>query len=533
MARALVLALMLVMGSLAAVTATVAAARRQRHLGLYSSGYASGMAGLWLLSTQGWLPPILSVVAANLLLAWFPLALFVGLRLWLRASPLWPWRFTGYLGGLVAALILGLTVWPSYQFRALAASVLAVVATVDVIVLLGISVKHLSRVLVGALVAVGGGFLVCNLVKIVLLLLPDSAATTMMADTPANVFSFSYALVFCVAWVGLVLVIDSVELIKVLEGKNAELRALATTDTLTGVGNRQALDVRAAAEVERARRYSHPLALILFDLDHFKAVNDAWGHETGDQVLRTAARTVVAGVRDADGVYRWGGEEFIVLVPHTDLRGAEALAESLRQALAGLTHPRAGRVTASFGVSAWQGDLTWQTWFQRADQALYAAKRKGRNRVEVWSLAGETRQPRVALEWSPDWESGDPAIDVDHRYLLDLANRLLDEAADPSPRLDRLFEELDTHLVDHFAAEEAVLEVLDYPDAARHRARHQELLSHVRDLENAHARNETSALELYRFVVKEVIQDHMLTEDMEFVAHTRQTGPSRLARSRS
>lgn len=163
--------------------------------------------------------------------------------------------------------------------------------------------------------------------------------------------------------------------------------ALARTDALTGLANRRAFDEAAEREMRRARRYGSALALIITDIDHFKAINDAHGHACGDQVLVDFARTLLVSVRDVDLVGRWGGEEFVVLMPGTDLDEALRAAERMRLAVAGVPTRFEGRVcgyTASFGVAAFRPeDAGLDALLGRADAALYRAKETGRNRVEV------------------------------------------------------------------------------------------------------------------------------------------------------
>ena len=161
----------------------------------------------------------------------------------------------------------------------------------------------------------------------------------------------------------------------------AALNRQAHSDQLTGLLNRSGLDQQLANEIDYHRQNDHPLSLLLIDLDHFKQVNDEHGHAIGDAVLRTLASQLRAGVREADTVGRWGGEEFVVLLPATDLAGAHRTAEKLRRALA--DHPvfRQYQLTASFGVSTLEADDEGEDLFERADCALYAAKTQGRNRV--------------------------------------------------------------------------------------------------------------------------------------------------------
>jgi diguanylate cyclase (GGDEF)-like protein/PAS domain S-box-containing protein len=164
-----------------------------------------------------------------------------------------------------------------------------------------------------------------------------------------------------------------------------ELRRLALQDGLTGVLNRRAVLRRLREEHERARRGGHGLSVVLLDVDHFKRINDTHGHPAGDAVLREVARRKSASIRPYDAVGRYGGEEFLVVLPGCD--GAEALgvAERLRHALASrpmeTAESLALAVTASFGVAACTGALTDEQLVAQADAALYRAKGEGRNRV--------------------------------------------------------------------------------------------------------------------------------------------------------
>ncbi len=167
--------------------------------------------------------------------------------------------------------------------------------------------------------------------------------------------------------------------------ETAEL--LARTDALTGLANRRAFDETAQMEIQRAQRYGTPLTLILTDLDHFKAINDCYGHDAGDRVLQEFARILTSSMRTVDLVGRWGGEEFAILMPGTDLEEARQAAERMRKEVEQAEIQFATcscRFTASFGVAAFLSDMpTLDSLLGRADLALYRAKRHGRNRVEV------------------------------------------------------------------------------------------------------------------------------------------------------
>ena len=171
-----------------------------------------------------------------------------------------------------------------------------------------------------------------------------------------------------------------------LEEKNRILADIASHDGLTGLVNHAAFMALLAAQVEEARRYRYPIALMMIDIDHFKHINDRYGHQFGDRALVAIARVLAQGKRVSDEAARYGGEEFAILLPHTTLDAAVRLAERLRHAIAalGLEGAEELMLSASFGVAVITEDDTTTTPDQliaRADGAMYQAKREGRNRV--------------------------------------------------------------------------------------------------------------------------------------------------------
>jgi diguanylate cyclase (GGDEF)-like protein/PAS domain S-box-containing protein len=164
-----------------------------------------------------------------------------------------------------------------------------------------------------------------------------------------------------------------------------QLRTLAMTDGLTGLFNRNFFDDRFQREMKRAQRYKRHLSLVMFDLDHFKTINDGYGHGVGDEVLRQVARSAASQLRETDVLARYGGEEFVVLLPELTYGEALAVAEKLRSTIRSSRIPveeETLKCTASFGVSSMlSDDKDFRNILDRADKGLYEAKAKGRNRV--------------------------------------------------------------------------------------------------------------------------------------------------------
>ena len=168
-----------------------------------------------------------------------------------------------------------------------------------------------------------------------------------------------------------------------LARRNLELEELARTDMLTGLANRRHADEVLRRTIASARRHRRPVCAVLVDIDHFKGVNDRYGHAGGDSVLRAVAGRLAAGLREADLAARWGGEEFLLLLPDAD--DATGVCERVRVAISGepvcLDDGTAIGVSASFGWASWTGEETAEALVGRADVALYEAKSGGRDRV--------------------------------------------------------------------------------------------------------------------------------------------------------
>ena len=157
----------------------------------------------------------------------------------------------------------------------------------------------------------------------------------------------------------------------------------ASHDGLTGLYNRRSFEELFEKEMHRSKRYSYPLSIVLFDIDDFKRINDTYGHKIGDEVLIGLSILVPKVIRDSDIIARWGGEEFIIIFPESDLESAKEKAEKIREAIANEIFPSSLRVTCSFGVTTYLKEDTADSLFIRCDDALYKAKADGKNNVKT------------------------------------------------------------------------------------------------------------------------------------------------------
>lgn len=305
----------------------------------------------------------------------------------------------------------------------------------------------------------------------------------------------------------------------------AELETRSATDALTGLLTRRRFEEAAASEMQRFRRFGHPITLIMADIDHFKLINDRLGHQAGDRVLVEFARRILAECRDLDVIGRYGGEEFLVLLPSTPLVGGLTLAAKLRQAIAAAPFPDAGPLSASFGVAECQADEDWHAWLHRTDKALYRAKRQGRNLV----VAAPERhdQPHAHAELSRldrlGWEDGHtlghPLMDHQHKELFTLAQSLLEMIRRDGPTADLhvAIRELAHTTERHFRDEEALLGEIAYPRTDQHMKAHRLLAAKLDALSSQSARGVLPAARLIEFLAYDLVDHHALGPDRDYL----------------
>ena len=310
-----------------------------------------------------------------------------------------------------------------------------------------------------------------------------------------------------------------------LQGQISELEKLSSTDRLTGAWNRTHLDRVVAAELDRSIRSRQPVSLILLDIDHFKRINDTYGHLAGDAVLCELVQVIRAAIRSTDTLFRWGGEEFVVLASSSGYRAGATLAENIRAKVELHRFADVGVVTISLGVAEHIASESAGVWFDRVDKALYSAKDGGRNRVcvdqcgssDIW--AAESGLSAIRLVWQEAYECGEATIDREHRELFELANVLLDASfkSASSPQVfSAALEKLLAHVVRHFANEEDVLARHGYAHLETHRAAHAGLLARAGELKASAAAGKASLGVLVEFLANTVVARHLFKADREY-----------------
>ena len=273
------------------------------------------------------------------------------------------------------------------------------------------------------------------------------------------------------------------------------------------------------AAMKSSEHNKKPLSMLLLDIDHFKRVNDNWGHMVGDKVLKRVAKIVKGEVRVQDSVIRTGGEEFVVLLPDTDAQQAFLTAERLRAAIESFSHPNVGKITASFGVAEKRKDDNRLSWYKRVDDALYHAKETGRNRVfNADDLDKEFPVATVQIEWKSEWESGNEEIDKQHRELVRFGNELIFDvfSEQNKEKIEPKLDEFLNHVIFHFNSEEAILNKSKFSGTKEHSDTHKIIIADALRMKEAYLAGKLKPSAFFSFIFEDFIVGHMLKEDIKY-----------------
>ncbi|WP_174405840.1 diguanylate cyclase [Desulfovibrio subterraneus] len=308
-----------------------------------------------------------------------------------------------------------------------------------------------------------------------------------------------------------------------------ELETKAREDELTKVFNRRHFMNLATREVVRGNRFHEPQAVMMIDIDHFKNINDTYGHGIGDEVLRVMAKECSRSLRQVDVFGRIGGEEFGALLLNAGPLAASTLAERMRkhvEELAVETEKGTVRFTISIGLATFTTPkLPLDELLKRADEALYEAKRCGRNKVINYVVQSNTPQSAavappsfIHLDWNSEYESGHISIDTQHKNLFAICKSLLEAivSGQPDTKVSEIAHELTEHMTTHFRDESTIFNKSEYPDAEAHTKSHYALIQEVRSVLAKFQKHEATAGDLFNLLVIKMVRDHILTQDREF-----------------
>jgi len=316
-------------------------------------------------------------------------------------------------------------------------------------------------------------------------------------------------------------------LFAIYKENSAKTKIMLIYDKLTGCINR-AFGMRILEkEITLAERHKRPLSLILMDIDHFKKVNDTFGHMVGDIILKSIADITTRNVRKSDSVIRIGGEEFLILLPETDGAAAAKVAENIRIVMENYVHPLVGYVTVSCGVGERLQYEKFSYWYLRLDEALYKAKRGGRNKVVIAEDKVSETFDASNLAWKNEWESGNKEIDDQHKNILKLGDKLIAMSISEADNEEivRYFDMLLEDISIHFNYEEKLLADLGYMQYEEHADIHKELIVKAKYLRNQYLSGEIKPTDLFSFIVSDIILGHMLTEDVKFFSLLKNRNP--------
>ncbi len=521
---ALAIALFIVTCCLTLVVWLIAFAREHRALRVFATGYTLLALSFVLFVAQGKVPPVIgilmpncAVITAHFFLAW-------GFRSFYSIRREWPRRFWAYLGAALVFLAVSCVLSLSYPIRAALVTSLIILSLVECLVAIDNEVFRASRFSVrAAVISVISAFIGVNALRVALLFAQSADGEYFMDQSALTTMTLIGSIAYSVFAVGIALMLDIDRLVSRMSFKALQLERIALNDHLTGIENRYSLERFLDGEIERQDRYLEPLSLIMLDIDRFKEVNDTWGHASGDFVLVRIANLVKSEIRSIDRVFRWGGEEFLIILPHTPLEGAVDLAEKLRVAIENAEFDGMRGITASFGITERFPGEARDVFFRRVDRAMYRAKSDGRNRSSSLRPERADGTQPISVEWRREWESGIAETDSEHRILVLRGNRLLNlSITNPSPAImSKAMDSFMEFCERHFENEERMLARIGYPRVEEHRTLHEELLAQARSLRADLERDIVNPEEFFHFLVDKLVVSHMLEADSDFFPYSR------------
>lgn len=460
------------------------------------------------------------VVLYNFTLLLSTVLIIAGFRIYFKLRGL-PLRYFVYLAVSLLLTWVFLDLIPSFVGRVGVSSFFLVLFTVDAMMETKPAL-HRERIKTKRVIfSVMGTLIVFYFLRMAVVLvsinnnnLAENMASTAFTAGFFMVFIFNF-------WLTGSMILQSDRLETRLVAENQKMEDLAMLDPLTKLYNRNRMEEDFQRTIELSNRQGDIATILLMDLDHFKEINDQLGHDVGDQVLVLAAKLLTSLLREDDRVYRWGGDEFMILTPHTDLKGAIRLAERIINKFEETRFPGVNKISLSLGVAQHFQFETKTDWFKRVDLALYKAKQAGRNRFEVWSNDEVLPAAIAKLIWSESFESGHAEIDRQHKSLLRLSNELYDRlgSADSMAEMNVILDRVATDLTEHFDYESDLMKQTNFPLVDEHKAIHQHLLDDFSSMRVQMNQGTVNLSVFFNFISIRIVAEHIIKEDTKFFTH--------------
>lgn len=500
------------------ITLVMGMGRRSKTAATYSAGYIGIAVTFALFLVQGKTSPWIGIVLSNLCMHVAYGLLVYGIRLFAGKKKPWATRFWIYIAIEMAIIISFSIVWSWYPARAVAASAGLIVWSAEFLAVVAADLADVPRRFRIPVCIFLLSYIFFHSVRILFVILADFSENFFMQPSLLTTITFVMSLTFTFLWGGSLMILDTVRILAEKDKKAKQLEQQAIHDKLTGVFNRQSLDITLKAEMDRQDRYRNALSFIMLDVDLFKRINDDFGHDEGDRVLVEIANRVYSSIRECDLLFRWGGEEFLILAPNTNKTGAAKIAEKLREEISGKQIGTVGTVTASFGVAERTVGETRDDWFSHVDKAMYAAKQNGRDRVEIWEPNVRVPSSVIRIDWLKDWESGVRSIDTEHRLIVHLGNELINLSISeyPNEEILKKIDELFSFIRMHFRNEEAILKRVGYPELENHRSIHEECLREGESVYSDYLNHVGNPSLFFNLLVNKIITEHMVKEDSKY-----------------
>jgi len=494
--------------------------RHVMHLSMACS-FAVSMVAFGLLHSFIDGPTNLVVVVYNFLFLLSTVLIIIGFRAYykLRIMPL---RYYLYLLASVVGIYIFIDIIPNYIGRVSINTFFLTLFLGDVLFDARSAIKKEPVKTRRAVFTVMGALLAFSVLRLVFAVLTADPTHTLLQnlETTTLTTGFFSVITFNFWLVGSMLM-QSDRTIIGLNAKSKKMEDLAMLDPLSNLYNRNKLEADLEHIVEMSNRSGDVASILLMDIDHFKQINDQLGHDVGDEVLVLTSQIITSLLRADDQVYRWGGDEFLILAHHTDLNGAGRLAQRIIDKVSSTTFPKITKISVSIGCAQHFQYESKKDWFKRVDLTLYKAKQTGRNRFEMWANKDILPTTVAKLVWNEAFSSGKPEIDDQHKNLFRLSNDLYDllGSADSFTIVEEILDRVQQDMSEHFAYEIKEILAYGFPFAEAHHELHDNLLREYAVMRDQLRQGKVNLGAFFNFFSVKVVAEHIIKEDAKFFTY--------------